>query len=998
MPTYEKQQGPQPVAPSPQVNSGAMTQMDGVGVDYQQLANASPRSQAAGALQRLIDSSPRLGVEREVGRPPVQRQVPGPLQMNGAIVDLLTDKAKDVGWNYVLDTLTKLKVKESAIAVVKRLALWTGDYVTSQMDLFAQFSATVTPYLGLLEALVAVIGEIPEAVWTMIGYLIGMTLRKVDKALKLGIFTEARIAGFLETAGGLIEILPLLINFIKDVAAGRVVTAAYNAYGMYKQRKAGTAKGKDEDAAPQELVNKDVGFAWLNMSMPRHTKWGDEPSAMRGGIVMKGGFGVRAFGQQLGSHEIDFRLPYEGDWSLSFSDVQILSSPIALEGAFGIDAATIDYVNVSSGKGLESLEVSLENFSFGEGTIVADYLSVQYSARSGKVKFTGETRVNILGHELEGDFALDLDRTGAFKGGKLTLKLNEEFEVIKNHLKLSEPSFAGEWADGKLKTLALQGNLALQLPGDVEMNSVGTKVAWDDEEGFVGSVEDLTIDLPLSDKSVIRLTVNEGQISAAGLVAKKMTLRFEYDKAPADPDSDEAADEPAAPKMTKQGLSALLPGFNLDWMSLAGLEQLHVSMVAKDVGVDRTGFHIGQTEKQVNKLAMRMFGVAAQYDGDKGTMTLDGEWNHSIDHMPSLSLDFPIVPGINGGLSLSSNASLNAGIKTTLQKEASAEAGKTVWNLSGGLSAGLEGAVRASFNLSAGHPLLASIHAGLFAEAALGLKTTADLHGKLIQDDDTGRLEMPSKVKDKPRAKFSASAGLKASLGAEVEARAFYVFKAKLWEYKFKTWNMGAFRIVGEVVPTEAGGYTFTLDQDKTGFEGGEPKKPEVTYKALDAAKDIENAEGKITDKYYFSRLVHDLVDHTSHLKRKERVALFAKLDKLRADSVPSAMDLQLEWMEEMAPRTGDTEEGFSLLMLPQEWVKYSTTSGLVGTTNRDTVAPIDAALTTYHATADVGEKKVQLTKLIKQTIPAYMAGKGKRKEIVGKLLLDAERELARLG
>lgn len=440
----------------------------------------------------------------------------------------------------------------------------------------------------------------------------------------------------------------------------------------------------------------------------------------------------------------------------------------------------------------------------------------------------------------------------------------------------------------------------------------------------------------------------------------------------------------------------------MDWIKSTGLETLVVSASANGVSLNGDGLSMdGDLEKKLHKFAAQVLGVKAKFDGDKNEGTLEGKWNYKVPNLPSVGFDFPIVPGINAGVGVSANLEMGAELEGNLRKMAHAKDGNLQpWEIGG--YAGLFGNanVQAHFDVSAGHPLLVSIHAGMFAEAGAALAADAAIHGTINWDEEAHRISLSKKKDQLPSASFDMHADLTAKLGAHIKAKAFHIFEVTLWEYEFLRWEMGIWRAKGRLQAKEDGGYEFKFEQ--AAFDGGRPgRKPEIDFKVASPEEIIlerERRNDEIGDKNLMWRLVHDVTDPTGTMDEATRRVMLQKLRRLNdtGKDIESYMGSARQYME---PRLGQDTAGYSLLMGKEEWIKYTTLKNWYGGTKgrgKDDKR-VDAILEKYQNEPNSDRKKEILIDLIDNVLPAYLHEGHSRDEMITKLLKDAKRELERL-
>jgi hypothetical protein len=111
-------------------------------------------------------------------------------------------------------------------------------------------------------------------------------------------------------------------------------------------------------------------------------------------------------------------------------------------------------------------------------------------------------------------------------------------------------------------------------------------------------------------------------------------------------------------------------------------------------------------------------------------------------------------------------------------------------------------------------------------------------------------------------------------VGVVVEARAFYVFKGKLFKCTFKTWDLGNYLLEGDIKAKPDGGYE--VDHQKGAFEGadGKPKPPLPEVEEIAEARKLMLEKGLTIpgSGEERQRIIQELVE--GYRKADEPVAL----------------------------------------------------------------------------------------------------------------------------
>jgi hypothetical protein len=192
----------------------------------------------------------------------------------------------------------------------------------------------------------------------------------------------------------------------------------------------------------------------------------------------------------------------------------------------------------------------------------------------------------------------------------------------------------------------------------------------------------------------------------------------------------------------------------------------------------------------------------------KGGIKLPGEsfpW-------PNISIDYPIVPGVEAGIELAIKGGIGASLQGSIAKQVAQD-----WNL--GINPEINGFLEVGLKAKAGvgSAYIAAIQAfvagGCKADFSGGLK----LNGSLKYDEETKAVDA-----SKLLSEYYANAEFKAEVSAGVQAQALYFFTKDLYRIRAKC-SLGGGKIEGK----------FEFDQDGK-FQIGKPKFSGVIAGKLD--------------------------------------------------------------------------------------------------------------------------------------------------------------------
>ncbi len=937
----------------------------------------------------------------------------------------------DFVWTYMQRLIAAHGVEASLAGLLKTACTYLIDQGIRVTGLDS-YLAIMNPYIAVLQRIKSAISSIPEPILVLLNYGIGWGIRKFSNAYMYGAIKESHINTLLIEGGNVVSQIGKIIDFLGALSKPseliyKAVWSAYEAVSTTGMSSLGSLIAaevgaiEDEDDAPDQLVDANLGWFWLAVENPEIARW-QQQSTERGGLQIVSRFGVKVFGNVMGTDKLVVRVPYGGDWEAAFTSLSLVSKPIKLGGLFEAGPIALQKVRVGP-DGLRFLHLTIDRLAFGK-VVEANDLTLTYRASDkspdAMLQVRGAAKLNAFGHQIAGRIGLDLDTAGNFAGGSVQLVVPETFTLIKDRLFLSNPQMWAKWSKQGGTDIGIGGDLEVKLIDTLDFASTGTTLRYSSAKGFEGAVERIWLNIPVHQGGTLHFELKQGVIDKDGFSAKEVSLVYAYgeqdqDKGNKDKDKDQAQSQdastpsqdaqPKTGKLSTQRITEIMPGFNIDWIKTVGLDALVVNLSAKDVVIGRQGLDVGQLRKEITKFKAHLFGLGAEFDGTTGRGAITGKIAHKVP-LPSVAAKVPVVPpAVTAQLGIRPSLEFGAGLTVGLQRKQPDQSTPHLhpWALDGAANFAANATVSLEAGVGVGIPYLAEVSAGLFAEAKGALETKAAVKGTVLWNDSTHQLSLPSKPEDKPRAELSAKVGLSAAIGAQVRAQLFYFIDTQLWAYRFVEWKLGEWELIGKIVATEAGGYE--LVTSKAGFAGdkGQPKtQPVVEKNVVTVAALIDDlyARGKkIEDVHQLWRVVHDLQDPTSQMDFKKRLELYKKLDKLNGTTLDlDAISTQVLGL--IRQRRDDDEGGLSLLMSEAEWIKYSTTPKLFGSdpTERKSIEPIDKAIAAYHRQGSLPERKKILERLINELIPAYTSQyTASRKPMADKLWTDAQRELARI-
>ena len=790
------------------------------------------------------------------------------------------------------------------------------------------------------------------------------------------------------------------------------------------------------------------------------------------------------FGLAKGEAPATFAVGKNGEqWE---ADVQNLKwANVAPFGLFKADAITVTQLKLVSGLGIQTLGLTIQNLNFGNGTLNVGAMTG--TLKNGVLEVMGNAiQLSLFGQPMTGAFSIKVDRSGKPQEIKASLGADTDIDAIAGVLKLKKVGGALEWKDGKLADAGIHGDMDVSLLGGaLSANSSGLKFGYVDGTGMFAEADALTVKANITDKLQLLLQLNQGRVAKVG-----GGLAFKAGKVAASLSYGKPLFSSGAQNIDSTQMKALLPNMATDWLDFAGVEAVGFTLSADDIVVNKEGLAVKKWNKVLDVFQAKVAGFEFGYNKDgaqldsqagsarrveqpvsqdpaqqqpqastpeasSGQASADpsrqqratssdpatpvakkgpgayakGEWNQKWS-VPALTMEVPILPGINVGGSLEVGAGIGAQLGAAMTKLDS-EGNKDRYQLSGQAQVSANGFVKAGLHASVGSAYLFSIQAGFFAKAAIEASAKGAVSGVVVWDNDTNRPSLSSKVEEKPKIDVKLATKLTAEVGAEIKARAFLIFEKKLYSYTFKTWELGNWMLQGTYAADADGNYVFTKTLSGFDKDGGLPTgKPHLEAKVVAPEAFLADPAAKIEDKYMAWRIYHDIYDPAFGYAPYKIATLVAKL-KAR----PDARDVNFNVNAEGALKDGmdglQSRPGKGM-MTGSEWVAYSTTDALIGIKDRKTIKGVDAKLSAYHSAADNparikalsgtltdAEVEVELAKVnlenpasktqklkdvfdragLIQVCDVYLMRNGmkNRAEMVAKLRMDAVAELERL-
>jgi hypothetical protein len=936
------------------------------------------------------------------------------VQLAGVDLDMVKTGA-DVTWDYIYGLLAQRSVEDAAIAVVKVLCTWVTDNLTSLIvpTSIQEYLDLIAPWISKANAVVSIVEKIPEDVRTSILYVVGFGIRKLSTSLLSGRITESHIHDLLTGSQDFADKLRNIIHFLNNlvVSPTGALYSLYNSglFGGVSSYLFGGGGESKQDARHEEevsaesskserqetpMIDMNTNFFWLNAQAPKLANWKDRKSDKeRAGMEMNARMGFKIFDNVVGTDNLKFRLPYGGDWETTMTDVSIVTGDIGIDSLLTISGVRASKVRFNQ-EGLKFLHIIVDKVVLGDEVVSATNTTLTWGGDKNEITLRGNAEINLLSKKFNTNLSLTMDKKGEFKSGKLDLTLIDKIDMVSGRMQIFNPEFSGFFEKGKTPDIAAKGDVKLKLLDQLNLASEAVRIAYVNG-GFEGSVNLLTLTLNISDDTKVIFKITGGKIDKTGFSAElvKLTYAYEPTALPSDTNSDIIPNE-GENTIGKSDIPGLLPGFNMDWVKNAGLETLVVSGSAASVRLGNAGLEVGDVTRSLDKFSGKMFGVSAEFDGENKRGVIKG--SSSIEpSMPSLDIVFPVLPGLEVGLGVGTSIKLTAGLEGSLTKKDKEDTNNfTPWEVGGNASLDGEATIEAHVGAHAGSQFLLSVGAELFAEISQLLRAKATLSGTVLNNNDSYELKTSDKENEKLKANYTLETGLNAKLGGRIRAKAFYFFEKKLYEYRFKKWELGNWVTEGTIFSKADG--SNHIEQGDVTFDGkSTPNFPIIDKSEMTVFETIERLDqqgDKINDTLLLRRLVYDIAEIGLKIENDKRLELYNKI--LGFAENPSAVEVDaLEKLRYMNQRSASGMEP-SLIMLKDEWVKYSTTKSLFSENKRRSVVPIDDAIDAYHQT-ESKSGRINSLKILQSKVDEYIkeSNDNSRIDMVKRLENDIKNE-----
>ncbi|MFN8395447.1 MAG: DUF4157 domain-containing protein [Bacteroidia bacterium] len=541
------------------------------------------------------------------------------VQFAGVDVNILGEGAKDLAFSYMGEYWEELKrnfkLEDFLVALVKDLLDIIGiDLVKGALKSLSAGAAKlasgigqITKVIGLLVKVKEWIDRVPKPIKEFLKYLLGFFMKKVSKwitdegmedaKINTVIFGMANVMDMFGSAIAQLEKLVELLNgyiskgidkltSLPGVQTGiNVITRAFDFAGPELEAAGSklsgavgdlwttTKKLKPQDPKENKATELDLKFLWLKVKSPEVQRWTEKDKKTgkdkeMGGMVLDSQLGIRLSGNDFVA-DITVKINYSGDYRFKLqSESSLLEGGVGIDGLFNLKGLTLSQMEMSSEEGLSLLIVKLARIAFGPDVLVGENLKFQYKkASQTPFEMDGGVQLNALGRSLNGNLHLGFKDDGKLGKGKFFMTTGkEQFDLIKDHLSIKNINAAGDWEDGKFKSLMLKGDPFIGF-GGARVTGEQVGLEYHDGEGFQGKADSLLIEVDIMGATV-GILVRNATVEEDGFSAEDITLSF----------TGAAAKREAAQQQQQDGggekdkvefVKEFAPAFELNWLTQA---------------------------------------------------------------------------------------------------------------------------------------------------------------------------------------------------------------------------------------------------------------------------------------------------------------------------------------------------------------------------------------------------------------------------------------------
>lgn len=625
-----------------------------------------------------------------------------------------------------------------------------------------------------------------------------------------------------------------------------------------------------------ELEPDNGRFFWLNLQQADINTWDtdqtieneqsyisqwvygkqQEQKFRAGGAEVKFGMGFNLFGKKLlksNSHVV--RLDWGGNFEYRNSDIQLIDG-LDFGEAFKMGSVNLTNIVFNNG-GLQSMGLKIQNIKVAGESLVVDEVSGEWSKQDG-FTFNAEANAHLLGHDFNGSVNFGLDNQGKLIAGKITVGSNDEFEVLKDVLTISNFMLTGGIDEEKNVSIGAASDLDIMKNNPHFTAKVGkayVKYDQSQQNNWVAGIN--TFDAQIMGGR-IGVFFQGAKIEGGELTINRATLT--YTKGGNSDDQDD---------LENNNLFGDLENI------FSIIKTLQVSATVGGVSLSKAkGFKFTEAPSwALNKLEMEYAGfklaLAITEDGLKGKLA--GSFDKQINIFKVLvEVPIPAVPGVNliGKAALDAHLGANATLDVEMNNKDARNKnnkGDKYLKITGGAGFNAGVGLTAGLGASIGVANVASVSGMLMGRFGVEMKGQLDAGATLVfnRNSPDGIVRQGERPEDK--FKMRASADVNPTF--DISGGLFFNLlghEFSLAQYTLAKWELGGAHFAFEAAPDEKGRYHITPDQDNISLNGkkflkdgddgfskaakGIPAEREKYVKLRETFDQAEEALGKKSD------------------------------------------------------------------------------------------------------------------------------------------------------
>jgi len=505
------------------------------------------------------------------------------VQRRGTALGLVHDVATSSMTKDVLYALLRSHGIEAGAEFVERLVLGyldlrAVDYASALANTIATYglgmgiealASYVNPFVTALRGTLAMASMIPPSLRTLLAYGAGRSIVSVLTWCRVPVTTAEEWANKIFVGNDLTASLAYALQLVDDLLSRPISTIYKLAWSYWDRRylhstaptpvgalvgkvtetetgtdtetgtETGTEHGppvhgdptQDEDPPEQvrPLVKKDLEYVWLEIDEPqlaRFSKKEKENERPSGGLVLPFNLGLDLFGVKLASAKQQLvELPWSGGFLVELRELAITGVP-SLRPVFTVGAIEVPYLAVTD-RGLDALEVAIDDVAFAGGAAKLPRISATWRRGQG-LTFEGALNLTIFDTPLEGRGALSLDAQGGYASSDLSITAPSSFTLIPDILSLANPTFAGSVDRSGAIALKLSSDIrATKTPGllpNLQLEVDKAFVGWTGTH-FEGGMDRLTVNIGRH----VTLTATQARADRERITVAEASLVYKHD-------------------------------------------------------------------------------------------------------------------------------------------------------------------------------------------------------------------------------------------------------------------------------------------------------------------------------------------------------------------------------------------------------------------------------------------------------------------------------------